>query len=319
LLKRVFIFVWILSALASLLLAENKPGFAEPILGKWDMTISDPSGNQYPSWFDFSLRTETDLQADFVGRIGSRRHATSVDFSHGLLTVKVAPQYEKRTRDLIFNGHFVGEKMEGTTNTDDGKNLTWVAERAPDLTRTAPLRWQSPRSLFNGKDLSGWMLRTWGEGNCWTVEEGTLTNRPPCTDLRTKNAFSDFKLHAEFKIPAEGNSGIYLRGRYELQISDARGQALDALRMGAIYGFIKPSPVATTAMKRALEWQTFDVTLAGRKVTVLLNGSKIIEESEIPGITGGAYDGREKDPGPLMLQGDHSKVWFRNLTLAPAN
>ncbi len=110
----------------------------------------------------------------------------------------------------------------------------------------------------------------------------------------------------------KGNSGVYLRGRYETQIQDDMGKALDTLRMGGVYGFLKPN---AAALKKAGEWQTYDITLIGRRVTVVLNGQTIIENEEIPGITGGALDSSEGEPGPLMLQGDHTKVLFRDVTI----
>ncbi|MDH5344763.1 MAG: DUF1080 domain-containing protein, partial [Gammaproteobacteria bacterium] len=110
------------------------------------------------------------------------------------------------------------------------------------------------------------------------------------------------------------NSGIYLRGRYEVQIQDDRGKALDPLRIGGIYGFIAPS---ANAAKAAGEWQTYDIRLVGRRVTVSLNGEEILRDREIPGITGGALDSDEASPGPLMLQGDHGPIEYRNIIITP--
>ncbi|HEY9231195.1 MAG TPA: DUF1080 domain-containing protein, partial [Blastocatellia bacterium] len=134
-------------------------------------------------------------------------------------------------------------------------------------------------------------------------------------DIITEQKFTDFKLHLEFNIVAESNSGVYLRGRHEVQIEDSFGKATDSLRMGGVYGFLCP---AVNASGRPGEWQTYDITLIGRRVTVILNGKTIIDNAEIPGITGGALDSDEGAPGPLMLQGDHGKVMFRNIVLTPA-
>src|SRR5690606_34495972 len=111
------------------------------------------------------------------------------------------------------------------------------------------------------------------------------------------------------------NSGVYLRGRYEVQITDSQGMdpALDQL--GAIYGFLMP---VSMPAKAAGEWQSMEVTLTGRLVTVVLNGVTIICNQEIPGITGGAIDSHEGNPGPLMIQGDHGAVDFRNIVITPA-
>jgi len=170
------------------------------------------------------------------------------------------------------------------------------------------------RPLFNGKDLTGWKLRHEGGKNGWKAEDGMLVNTPPSTDLVTEEKFKDFQLHAEYRIPARSNSGIYLRGRYEIQIDDAYGKAPESHQNGAIYGRITPSE---NASKPAGEWQTVDVTLVGKHVTVVLNGRKTIDHVEIPGPTGGALDDKVDEPGPLMLQGDHGVVSFRNIYIRP--
>jgi hypothetical protein len=165
----------------------------------------------------------------------------------------------------------------------------------------------------NGRDLTGWVPRSAQHAGCWRVQDGVLTATPPCVDLVTQATFRDFRLHAELRFPPGSNSGVYLRGRYEVQIQDDAGKALDPLRMGGVYGFIAP---AADAARAAGEWQTLDVELVGRRVTVALNGTTVIEAQEIPGITGGALDSDEGAPGPIMLQGDHGAIEFRNLTIA---
>jgi 3-keto-disaccharide hydrolase len=170
------------------------------------------------------------------------------------------------------------------------------------------------RPLFNGKDLTGWKLRHEGAKNGWTVRDGLLTNTPPSTDLYTEEKFQDFQLHVEYMIPPRSNSGIYLRGRYEIQIMDDAGKPTHNRLNGSIYGRIAPTVNAT---KPAGEWQTVDATLVGKRVTVVLNGQKIIDNAEIAGPTGAALDDRESEPGPILLQGDHGQVSFRNLYIKP--
>ena len=293
---------------------SQQPGFAEPFIGRWDLTVQGPDG-PYPSWLEVRLRKEIELMGSFVGRFGSMRHLAQIEYRNGEFLFRVPVQYEQNKGDLVFKGRLTGDKLEGTTEDADGKTLKWTGTRAPELTRATPPKWGRPIQLFNGKDLSGWKLRGNDRGNCWSVTNGGLTNKVPCVDIITAREFKDFKLHVEFNIVEKSNSGIYLRGRYEVQIQDDFGKTRDSLRMGGLYGFLRPS---VNASARPGEWQTFDITLVGRRLTVVLNGKDIIVNEEIPGITGGALNSDEGAPGPLMLQGDHTKVTFRNVTIRPA-
>ncbi|HEX4588936.1 MAG TPA: DUF1080 domain-containing protein, partial [Gemmataceae bacterium] len=146
--------------------------------------------------------------------------------------------------------------------------------------------------------------------------DGLLVNAKPGTNLVSERKFNDFKLHAEFRSPKDSNSGIYLRGRYEIQIEDDYGLEPDSHLIGGIYGFLNPS---TNPSKPAGEWQTIDAELVGRVVSVWLNGERVIDRQTIPGITGGALDSDEGSPGPIMLQGDHGPIEFRKVTVTPAH
>ncbi len=291
-----------------------QPGFADAVLGRWDLTVQAPDG-AYPSWVEITLRKETELMGRFVGRFGSMRHIAQIDYRDGELSFRVPVQYESNPTDLIFKGKLEGDQLRGTTGDVGGKTLTWVGRRAPELGRQAPPKWGKPIRLFEGKDLAGWKLRGNDRGNCWSAAADGMANKVPCVDLITEQKFTDFKLHLEFNIVEKSNSGVYLRGRYEVQIQDDVGKAIDSLRMGGVYGFLRP---AVNAAARPGEWQSYDITLVGRRVTVVLNGKTIIDNAEIPGITGGALDSDEAAAGPLMLQGDHGKVTFRNIVLTPA-
>lgn len=170
------------------------------------------------------------------------------------------------------------------------------------------------RALFNGRDLTGWKMRHAEGKNGWKVVDGVLTNTPPSTDLVTEEKFGDFRLKLAYRIPAGSNSGIYLRGRYEIQVNDDHGKPVGKHINGSVYGRIAPTE---NASRPAGEWQTVDATLVGRRVTVVLNGKKIIDNQMIEGPTGAALDDREAEPGPLMLQGDHGVVAFRDITITP--
>jgi hypothetical protein len=191
---------------------------------------------------------------------------------------------------------------------------------APDL---AKAKYGPAITLFNGRNLEGWRLTSPGQKNGWSVQDGLLVNNPVQEEgkphisygnLRTDGEFEDFNLKLEVNVPEKGNSGIYLRGIYEVQVMDSHGRGLDPHHMGGVYSRITPSQ---SAEKPAGEWQTMDITLLDRHVTVILNGKKIIDNQPLLGCTGGALWSDEFRPGPLYLQGDHTGVKYRNLTLRP--
>ena len=185
-------------------------------------------------------------------------------------------------------------------------------------------------SLFNGKDLSGW--RVWDRNaiNSWSVQDGVMANiRPPKdrgTDLLTEQLFGDCELHIEFKVPERSNSGVFLQGRYEIQVMDSYGRPPSVGGCGALYNQVAP---LVNASKPAGEWQSFDVIFhqprinaSGRvtkraRMTVYHNGQRIIDNAELKGQTGGPMRRGEKTPGPLLLQGDHGTVWYRNVRIRP--
>jgi hypothetical protein len=284
---------------------RRAPG-ADALLGRWDLTIEAPDG-AYPSWLEVRLRTETELMGRFVGRVGSARYASDINYGDGRVTLRVPVQYEADIDALRFEGTVRGDRIEGTTLAADGAAVRFTATRAPALAPGTRPRWRPAMPLSNGRDLTGWTLRSAQHPGCWRVQGAVLVATPPCVDLVSDATFRDFRLHAEIKYPPGSNSGIYLRGRYEVQIQDDLGRALDSLRMGGVYGFLAPS---VDAARAADQWQTLDVELVGRRVTVVLNGTTIVDDQEIPGITGGALDSDEGAPGPIMLQGDTSRSSF---------
>lgn len=284
-----------------------------PILGRWDMTVQTPEG-EYPSWLEVRRSGYRTLVGSYVGQFGSARPISRVEFENGRLHFSVPPQWEKHEGDFHFTGQLEDDVLRGQTTDEKGRRVTWTARRAPLLKRTQPPKWGQPIELFNGKDLAGWKPRLPGVKNGWVVQDGLLANATPGNDLVTEQKFTDFHLHAEFRYPQKSNSGIYLRGRYEVQIEDNYGEEPDSHYIGGIYGFLTPS---VNAAKKAGEWQSVDVTLIGRVVTVVLNGERIIDRQTIPGITGGALDSDEGAAGPIMLQGDHGPIDFRRVTLTP--
>jgi len=290
---------------------------SQPLLGRWDLTVND-SGNHYPSWLEVKLSGYRTLVGSYVGQFGSVRPISKIDFdtNSGQFHFVVPPQWERRTNDIVVEGKLEGNSLSGMVPNDAGKPVPWEGHRAPTLTRDHEPKWGQAIELFNGGDLGGWKPRHANVKNGWRVEDGLLANAAPGNDLMTERAFTDFKLHAEFRYPKGANSGIYLRGRYEVQIEDDFGLEPESHLIGGVYGFLTPR---VNSAKKASEWQTLDITLVGRVVTIVLNGEPIIERQAIPGITGGALDSAEEKPGPILIQGDHGKVEFRKLALTPAN
>jgi hypothetical protein len=301
-----------LSLIACFALAAASVAAAQPeILGRWDLTVGN-APNTYPSWFEITSK-DGQLAGRFVGKVGSARPIKQIDFANGTLKFSLPPQYERIKKDISFTGTFAGGQFKGTTDGEDGV-LPWVAVRAPALAKRKSPKWGAPITVFNGKDMSGWKLKIPSLPNGWKVVDGVMQNTMPSSDIVSEKQFMDFKLHLEFNVAPKSNSGIYLRGRYEVQVQDDIGKPPESHLVGGLYGFIDPTE---NAARKAGEWQTYDITLIGRWVTVTLNGKTVIDDKEIPGITGGALHSREGEPGPLMLQGDHGAVAYRNVVLTP--
>jgi hypothetical protein len=290
---------------------EPSPARA-PVIGRWDLTVQGPKA-AYPSWLEVTLSGTRTLVGRFVGGGGSARPISRVDFANGTLHFAIPPQWEKETSDLVVDATLTGDTLEGTLVTPAGERHRFTGRRAPALLRTAAPAWGQPVSLFNGTDLSGW--DTFGGTNQWTAAGGILKNVKSGANLVTTAKFTDFKLHVEVNCPKGSNSGIYLRGRYEVQVEDSTDPEPASVHMGGVYGFLAPNENASTGPDT---WQAFDITLVGRRVTMVLNGKTIIADQTIPGITGGALDSDEGAPGPIYVQGDHGAVQYRNMTITPA-
>lgn len=286
-----------------------------PFIGRWDLKVRDGE-REYPSWLEFEQSGFRTVVGRYVGQFGSVRPIARVDCDDsGRFHFVIPPQWEHQTDDVVFDGKLVGDVLHGTTANDEGKTIQWEGRRAPALSGAKEPKWGKPMKLFNGRDLSGWKPRNPTAKHGWRVEAGGLTNAAPGNDLVTETMFGDFKLHAKFRYPKGSNSGIYLRGRYEVQIEDDFGKAPSSHYIGGVYGFLTPR---VNASRPAGEWQTLDITLLGRVITVVLNGEPVIERQAIPGITGGALDSNEEQPGPIMIQGDHGPIEFAVLTITPA-
>jgi hypothetical protein len=272
--------------------------------------VTGPRG-VYPSWLEVRLSGGKVLIGRFVGRVGSARPISRLSWEGGVLRFTIPPQWDRDTSDLRFEAKLDGEQLVGTITNPGGRRDAFVGARAPALVRPNP-SWGAPIALFNGKDLSGW--KPDGGESHWTVVNGVLASTKPGANLMTDATFTDFKLHVEFRYPKNGNSGVYLRGRYEVQIEDSPHRDIPLPDdIGAVYGFLWPDQYAATGPGT---WQSYDITLVGRRVTVVLNGHPVIVDQLIPGPTGGALDSDEGAPGPILLQGDHTAIEYRNIRIS---
>jgi len=314
----VFVCVILLSAMAysrqDKAATDSASASAKAYLGRWDLTLKSPD-REYPSWLE--LREENgQLKAEMTGRWGNPRPLPSAELSNGHLKF-VSPKGEEESKtDLVFEGALNGKILSGTLNGPDGKNWQWTGRRAPSLKRAAAPSWGAAIPLFNGKDLTGWHEDKPGASPAWKVENGVLITPGNGPELINNSKFEDFKLHVEFNCGPNSNSGVYLRGRYEVQIETDSATDPPSQRLGGVYGFLAPSPEPARTPDK---WQTYDITLVGRMVTVILNGTTIIDNKEIPGLTGGALDSHEELSGPIYLQGsEKGHVQFRNIVITPA-
>ncbi len=300
-----------LLALAIPSLALGQAPATPAIVGRWDLTVQETGGPR-ASWLEVLESGNGYLVGRFVGTAGSARPISRVAYEGGVAHFAIPPQWESGKADLRFEGRLTGDKLSGTITDPDGSKHTFTGVRAPAIVHADP-KWGEPMPLFNGIDLTGWKS---APGNHWKVVDHVLTNTANGPNIITERKYGDFKLHVEFRYPKSGNSGIYLRGRYETQIEDSKRREIPLSdEIGGIYGFLPPNAYAALGPD---QWQTYDITLVGRRVTVVLNGHTVIQDQLIPGPTGEALDSDEGTPGPIMLQGTESAIEYRNLRITPA-
>jgi hypothetical protein len=281
------------------------------LVGRWDITITTPTGTA-PSWLEIDSSGREALVGHITGIVGNVRPISEIIVEGDSLRFAIPRQWEGGDGALRVVGRLQGDRLVGRMTFPDNTTLNWVGVRAPRLLRAHAPAWGAPVRLLNQNNLDGW--QPIGAANQWVVRNGVLSSPKSGVNLRTTRTFGDFKLHVEFRYPKESNSGVYLRGRYEVQVEDDYGREPYSHRFSGIYGFVTPSEIVA---RPAGQWQTYDITLVGRQVTVVANGKTVIANQEIPGITGGAIDSNEGEPGPIYLQGDHGPVEYRNIVITP--
>lgn len=280
--------------------------------GRWDLTVDRGDQKEVPAWLEVKHSGINMLVGYFVAPDGgSARPVSRVNTGGNTFSFAIPPQWEGGNADLQVEGKWEGDQVSGTMTMPNGRKYIFTGNRAPALEQSGSVSWGKPVALLNGKNTEGWHAS--GTKNQWVVENGVLKSPASGSNLITDQRFQDFKLHIEFRYPAHSNSGVYLRGRYEVQVEDGLAEPSN-VGIGGIYGYIIPNQRFT---KGPGEWQSYDITLIGRRVTVVANGKTIICDQVIPGITGGALDSREGEPGPIMLQGDHGPIEYRNIVITP--
>ena len=293
---------------------QQIPNDSKVYLGRWDLKLKS-SSQEFPSWLEITEQNGK-LSAQFTGRWGNARPLPKLEIADGKLTF-VSPKDEEGAKaDLVFVGALKGDTVSGTVNAPEGGTWSWTGKRAPSLKRSNAPKWGKPIQLFNGKDLSGWRMTDPNTKTPWTVVDGSLVSPTHGPEIINEQKFNDFKLHIEFNCAANSNSGVYLRGRYEVQVETNSLDEPPSHHMGGVYGFLAAEPEQP---RKPGEWQSYDITLVGRTITVEQNGKTIIDRKEIPGITGGALDSHEELPGPIYLQGsEDGHVMYRNIVITPA-
>jgi hypothetical protein len=282
-------------------------------LGRWNLTGTGADTNRV-YWLEVTEQSGQ-LKGMFLNRTSSPLALASIKVDNGTLVFQLPPGRDNKP-GAEFRAKLEGAKLVGTT-TDRDRTINWVGVRPPKwptADANAKQAYGTPVALFDGKSLDGFLPQSGDKIQNWAVADGIATNTPPSSNLVSKEKFKDFRIEAEYKLGPESNSGIYLRGRYELQVLDDFGKPVDSHGHMALYGWTAPR---VNASKPTGEWQTMEAVVVANRLSVTLNGQKVHDNTEIQAITGGARDADEAAPGPIMIQGDHAKVWFRKIVVTP--
>jgi len=302
----------VLVVFSILLIPASAQKAGSPFAGRWDMTVTPQDGQPFPDWMEV-VDHGGNFEVRVQPRSGTVHPVKDVKAEGGKLVLGIAPSGKNPA--VTWELEVKGNKLSGVQKRGDTATAQLAGVRAPDLKRPMPKAWTNPEPLFNGKDLTGWEPFPAGATNHWVAQDGVLVNLEHGANLKTTRKFQDFKLHIEYNCPEDGNSGIYLRGRDEIQVAYEGPGVNDKFHdMGAVYGFLAP---AAELPRKPGQWESFEITLVGRMLTVVRNGVKTIDNQEIAGISGGALDANEGEPGPFYLQGDHTGgMKYRNITVS---
>ena len=306
-------------ALFGVLLLSAMPSLAadSDFNGRWDLTtVSRPRA----WWVELNGVGSPNPSGKFVSAYGGDMNTIgTVVVENGELRFTIAnPGRNAKGPAPVYRARLVNGKLEGTLETpgSSAEPVKWTGVRAPVIADKDDGSWKEgkPIELFNGKDLTGWKALNPGVEMKWSYKDGILRNAPPTTDLVSEQKFWNFKLHVDFRIVEHSNSGIGLRGRYEIQILEDYGKPPNSHSAGALYSRVPPS---VNASKPAGEWQSYDIRLVGRTLSVIHNGIKVLDNVQVDGLTAIANNSDEGEPGPFIIQGDHSYVEIKSFLVTP--
>jgi hypothetical protein len=283
--------------------------------GRWDITTTSQRPRAW--WLELNGVGTANPSGRFVSAYnGDMNKIDSLAVENGELRFSFNIPNRKQPNP-VYRARLVAGKLEGTMGAEgQPPSVQWTGVRAPVIRDQDDGSWKEgkPIELFNGKDLSGWKALVPSVEMKWSVVDGVLRNAPPTTDIISEQKFWNFKLHVDFRIVEHSNSGIGLRGRYEIQILEDYGKPPNSHGAGALYSRVAP---AVNASKPAGEWQSYDVRLVGRTLTVVHNGTKVLDKVEVEGLTAIANNADEAEPGPFIIQGDHSYVEIKSFRVTP--
>ncbi len=309
--KNLYASLWLFVCLGVTAMAQENP-----FLGRWDITGVGQHGN-YVYWLEVRME-DGKLAGSFLNRSGSVLPLAEVKIENNELvfspTLPRAGMPKPVHRAKVEEGRLLGMMAVGD------QEVAWIGARPPEWAKWGEFnankkyRLGSPVALFDGKTMELWDVQHKDRESGWTVADGAMTNAPKANNLVTRHRFQDFKIQCEYKLEEKSNSGIYLRGRYELQVLDDHGKEASDHGHMSLYSRVKP---LLNASLPPGQWQTMEAVIVGNRLTVTLNGKKVHDNLAIDGITGGALDSNEGEPGPIMIQGDHGKVSFRKIVVTP--
>ncbi len=290
--------------------------------GRWDLTaLTQPRPRAW--WVELNGIGTPNANGKFVSAYaGDMNKIDTIAVENGELKFTIVQPAsrngEQPRRTNVYRARLAGGKLAGTLTIEGGSAppLKFTGVRAPVIDEKDDGTWKegTPIQLFNGKDASGWKALNPSVEMKWTVKDGVLRNAPPTTDIISEQKFWNFKLHVDFRIVEHSNSGIGLRGRYEIQILEDYGRPPNSHGSAALYSRFAPT---VNASKPPGEWQSYDIRLVGRQLTVVENGTKVLDKVPVEGLTAIANNSDEAEPGPFIVQGDHSYVEIKSFTVTP--